>query len=68
MKKITIFLILFLSVLYVNAQGKYEFSDEDIKENETQINQMVRYLQETLNFIGDPKVSAQEKDIIFFRK
>lgn len=65
MKKITIFLILFLSVLYVNAQGKYEFSDEDIKENETQINQMVRYLQETLNFIGDPKVSAQEKDIIF---
>ena len=65
MKKITIFLILFLSVLCVNAQGKFEFSDEEIKENEIQITQMVKYLQETLNFIGDPNVSVQEKDIIF---
>lgn len=64
MKKTTIFLILFLSIFGVNAQG-LAFSDEDIRENEIQINQMVNYLQETLNFIGDPRVSAQEKDIIF---
>ena len=64
MKKTTIFLILFLSLFRANAQTMV-FSDEDIKENEIQINQMVNYLQETLNFIGDPKVSTQEKDIIF---
>ena len=65
MKKITIFVILFLSSLCVNAQDALSFSESDRKEYEMQINQMVNYLQETLNFIGDPKVSAQEKDIIF---
>ena len=64
MKKTTIFLILFLSILCANAQNSV-LSENDIRENEIQINQMVNYLQETLNFIGDPKMSAQEKDIIF---
>ena len=64
MKKTTIFLILLLSTLCVNAQG-LTFSEEEKAENEIQIHQMVNYLQETLNFIGDPRVSAQEKDIIF---
>lgn len=64
MKKITIFLILLLSTLCVNAQG-LEFTEDEKAENEIQIHQMVNYLQETLNFIGDPRVSAQEKDIIF---
>ena len=65
MKKISIFLILFLSSLCVKAQATLLISDEDKKEYEFQIHQMVNYLQETLNFIGDSKVSAQEKDIIF---
>lgn len=65
MKKITIFLILFLTSLCVKAQSGLLFSEDDKKEYEIQIHQMVNYLQETLNFIGDPKVSAQEKDIIF---
>ena len=65
MKKISIFLILFLSSLCVNAQVSLSITDEDKKEYESQIHQMVNYLQETLNFIGDSKVSAQEKDIIF---
>ena len=64
MKKTTIFLILFLSIFSLNAQS-LALSDDDLRENEIQINQMVKYLQETLNFIGDPRVSAQEKDIIF---
>ena len=63
MKKITIFLILYLLTFTMTAQKS--LSDKDIKEYETQIYQMVNYLQETLNFIGDADNSAQEKDIIF---
>lgn len=63
MKKISIFLTLFLLTLSVTAQT--HLSDKDIKEYETQIYQMINYLQETVNFIGDPDNYAQEKDIIF---
>ena len=62
MKKISISLILFFLTLSITAQN---LSDKDIKEYETQIYQMVNYLQETVNFIGDPDNYAQEKDIIF---
>ncbi len=65
MKKISIFLILFLTSLCLEAQTAFSISENDKKEYEVQIRQMVNYLQETLNFIGDSKVSAQEKDIIF---
>ena len=63
MKKLLIFSILLFSSLFLNAQ--VSLSDKDIKEYEDQVHQMVRYLQETLNFIGDPNNYAQEKDIIF---
>ena len=63
MKKISISLILFFLTLSITAQTS--LSDKDIKEYETQIYQMVDYLQETVNFIGDPDNYAQEKDIIF---
>ena len=62
MKKISISLILFVLTLSITAQN---LSDKDIEEYETQIYQMVNYLQETVNFIGDPDNYAQEKDIIF---
>ena len=62
MKKISISLILFFLTLSITAQN---LSDKDIKEYETQIYQMVNYLQETVNFIGDPDNYVQEKDIIF---
>lgn len=62
MKKISISLILFFLTLSITAQN---LSDKDIKEYETQIYQMVNYLQETVNFIGDSDNYAQEKDIIF---
>ena len=65
MKKLLIFSILLFSSFIIKAQAS--LSDKDIKEYETQIYQMVNYLQETLNFIGDSKVSAQEKDIILQR-
>ncbi len=63
MKKLLIFSILLFSSAFLNAQ--VSLSDKDIKEYESQVHQMVRYLQETLNFIGDPDNYAQEKDIIF---
>lgn len=63
MKKLLIFSILLFSSLFINAQ--VSLSDKDIKEYESQVHQMVRYLQETLNFIGNPNNYAQEKDIIF---
>ena len=63
MKKLLIFSILLFSSLFLKSQ--VSLSDTDIQEYENQVHQMVRYLQETLNFIGDPNNYAQEKDIIF---
>ena len=63
MKKLLIFSILLFSSFLLKAQTS--LSDKDIKEYESQVHQMVKYLQETLNFIGDPDNYAQEKDIIF---
>ena len=63
MKKLLIFSILLFSSTFLKAQ--VSLSDKDIKEYESQVHQMVKYLQETLNFIGDPDNYAQEKDIIF---
>lgn len=63
MKRILLFLILLFSVIIVKSQSP--LNDKDIKDYKSQVEQMVRYLQETLNFIGDPENSAYEKDIIF---
>lgn len=63
MKRHLIFSILLFSSFFLKAQAS--LSDKDIKEYESQIHQMVEYLQETLNFIGDPNNFVHEKDIIF---
>lgn len=63
MRKISLLILILLSSLLLKAQ--YSLTDKDIEEYEEQVRQMVHYLQETLNFIGDPTVSAKEKDIIF---
>lgn len=63
MKRIILFILL-LSSLYV-AKSQTHLKENEIKDYELQIGQMIRYLQETLNFIGDPANSAHEKDIIF---
>lgn len=47
----------------LNAQ--ISLTDKDIKEYKHQVEQMINYFQETLNFIGNPDNTAQEKDIIF---
>ena len=63
MKRLTLFLLLFLPVLVAKSQTSLR--EDEIKEYESQVNQMVQYLQSTLNFIGDPSNSAHEKDVIF---
>lgn len=63
MKKLSIFLI--LSFLTFSIKAQVSLSDEDIKDYENQIYQMVNFLQETINFIGDPNNSIREKDVIF---
>ena len=48
------------------AQNKNNgLTKEELASYETEIGRMMNYLQETLNFIGDPTQTAQEKEIIF---
>ena len=46
-------------------QNNTSLTKEEMANYETEIRKMVNYLQETLNFIGDPTQTAQEKEIIF---
>lgn len=64
MKKIVFIAILLLSCQGVFAQ-KNNLSKSEIEEYSQQITTMVRYLEDTFSFIGDPENTAQEKDIIF---
>ena len=64
MKKLVFFAILLLSCQGIFAQ-KHNLSKSEIEEYSGQIRTMVKYLEETFSFIGDPEATAQEKDIIF---
>ena len=64
MKKFVFIAILILSCQGIFAQ-KSTLSTSEIEEYSAQIKDMVKYLEETFSFIGDPETSAQEKDIIF---
>lgn len=57
---------MFISLLMLtsNAQQK-TLSQTEIAEYKEQIKDLVTYFEETLNFIGDPDNTVQEKDIIF---
>ena len=46
-------------------QNKNSLTKEELDAYEVEIGKMVNYLQETLNFIGDPEQTTQEKEIIF---
>lgn len=64
-----LFLLLCCISLSGMAQRKNQnnngLTKEELATYETEITQMVNYLQETLNFIGDPEQTAQEKEIVF---
>ena len=48
-----------------NQRNNNGLTKEELAIYEVEINKMVNYLQETLNFIGDPTQTAQEKEIVF---
>ena len=61
-----IFLLLCSLALSSTAQNKNNsLTKDELAAYEVEIQKMVHYLQETLNFIGDPTQTAQEKEIIF---
>ena len=64
MKKLLFIAILSLFCQGANAQ-KSNLSKAELDEYSQQIQAMVKYLEETFTFIGDPENTAQEKDIIF---
>ncbi len=64
MKKLVFFAILLLTCQGVFAQ-KPNLSKSEIEEYSGHIQEMVKYLEETFSFIGNPDATAQEKDIIF---
>ena len=64
MKRLVLIAVVLFFCQGVNAQ-KSNLSKNDIEEYSGQITTMVKYLEETFSFIGDPEASAQEKDIIF---
>lgn len=59
----------FISIVFISLANvvlaQYSISEKDMPEYKEQVRQMVNYLQETLNFIGNPDNPVQEKDIIF---
>ncbi len=67
MRKLIILTIIFVNFLSMGtaAQEDTTFSQKQIDEYETQTRQMVKYLEGTLNFIGDPGELPADKDIIF---
>ena len=68
-KRFVFFLMtLLLCCFSVNASAQNKnnsLSKEELANYEVEIQKMVNYLQETLNFIGDPEQTAQEKEIVF---
>lgn len=65
MKKILLFSVAMFLCFNIFAQKKGSQSDKSMEEYKGQINVMVKYLEDTFSFIGDPENTTQEKDIIF---
>ena len=63
MKKITILSILLFGIAFGSHAQK--LSKDEIAKYENEINGMIAYLEETLNFIGDSTTMAAEKEIVF---
>ena len=64
MKKIAILSILILGFA-LSVQAQKSLSKDEIAKYENEINSMISYLEETMNFLGDSTTSALEKEIVF---
>ena len=65
MKKLITLLLCCILVTGTAQNKNNSLSKEELANYESEIHKMVHYLQETLNFIGDPAQTTQEKEIIF---
>ena len=63
MKKIAILSIL-LFVMAMGGQAQ-KLSKDEAAKYDNEIRQIMVYLEETMNFIGDSTTSAAEKEIVF---
>ena len=63
MKKIAILSILLFGIAFGSQAQK--LSKDEIAKYESEINSMITYLEETMNFLGDSTTSALEKEIVF---
>ena len=65
MKRLTLITMLLCCWAMASAQNRTTLSRDEMATYEAEVQHMVNYLQETLNFIGDPESTAQEKEIVF---
>ena len=63
MKKIAILSILLFGMAFGSQAQK--LSKDEVAKYENEINSMITYLEETMNFLGDSTTSALEKEIVF---
>ena len=63
MKRIAILSILLFGIAFGSHAQK--LSKDEIAKYENEINGMISYLEETMNFLGDSTTSALEKEIVF---
>ncbi|RLC22847.1 MAG: hypothetical protein DRH21_07845 [Deltaproteobacteria bacterium] len=67
MKKSTLLLSVILLVIFPLcsiAQNNTELSSDDVENYKKQVTSLVKYLEETMNFLGDPTNVAKEKEIV----
>ena len=63
MKKIAILSLLLFGMAFGSQAQK--LSKDEVAKYENEINSMISYLEETMNFLGDSTTSALEKEIVF---
>ena len=63
-RQITLLIGFMLFALLIRAQDEPKLTAEEIESYSEQSKQMVKYLEGTLNFLGDSNEVASEKDII----
>ena len=63
MKKIALLVVMLFGMVSYNQAQK--LSKEEVARYDTEVRALLKYLEETLNFIGDTTTTAQEKGIVF---
>jgi hypothetical protein len=64
MRKIAILSLLLFGIAF-GAQAQKKLSKDEIAKYENEINNMISYLEETMNFLGDSTALPVEKEIVF---